>query len=98
MWRNLASSTPEMASLKFRMALPNVLPNSGSRRGPKMSKTMPKSKRCSPEIPNIGRVYRRAAQVSILLVALSVQALVLVMVLTAGHGLGLRVSADELQP
>src|SRR5277367_5780428 len=46
-----------MESLKFRMALPSVFPSSGSRLGPKMSSTMPRIRRCSPEIPNIVWVY-----------------------------------------
>lgn len=67
MRRNFASSTPATESLKLRIALPNVLPSSGNRRGPKMRRTMPKISMCSPDIPNMKRIYRLGPVVSITL-------------------------------
>lgn len=65
--RNFASSIPEIESLKFFMALPNVLPKAGNRRGPKIRSNMPKTKRCSPDIPNIRHLYRFWMTMSIVL-------------------------------
>lgn len=47
------------------MALPNVFPSSGRRRGPKIRRMIAKMTRCSREIPNIRNIYTGAWLVSI---------------------------------
>lgn len=61
----LASSIPEMESLKFLIALPIVFPSSGKRLGPMIRRITPTIKMCSNEIPNMPHEYRLRVALSI---------------------------------
>ena len=82
---NAVSSTPEIASLKLRIALPNVCPRPGSLRGPKIRRTMARINRCPPEIP-------------IIMAVLCTLAIVVSMVDISALGIIDQANADEIKP